>query len=115
MVASPARIAIYLPLAISVGTTFCTIIIHALALITVVHFVRREQRLGHAGIRFWRDLSIVSATILLALAAHLVEITSWAVVFIICGEFPQFATAYYHSAMNYTSLGYGDIVMSASW
>jgi hypothetical protein len=30
-------------------------------------------------------------------------------------EFSDFATAYYHSAVNYTSLGYGDIIMSSTW
>jgi len=32
-----------------------------------------------------------------------------------CGEFSEFGTAYYHSAVNYTTLGYGDIVMSPAW
>jgi len=31
------------------------------------------------------------------------------------GEFHDFAAAIYHSAENYTTLGYGDVVMSASW
>jgi hypothetical protein len=35
--------------------------------------------------------------------------------FLICGEFSDFPTAYYHSAVNYTSLGYGDIIMSPTW
>ena len=34
---------------------------------------------------------------------------------IICGEFAGFGTACYHSAVNYTSLGYGDLIMSPSW
>jgi hypothetical protein len=36
-------------------------------------------------------------------------------VFVICGEFRDLGTAFYHSAVNYTSLGYGDVLMSASW
>jgi hypothetical protein len=47
--------------------------------------------------------------------AHLIAIALWAVVFVMCGEFPAFGSAYYHSAVNYTSLGYGDVVMSPSW
>jgi len=39
----------------------------------------------------------------------------WAVLFEICGEFRDFGTAYYHSMVNYTSLGYGDVIMSPSW
>ena len=59
---------------------------------------------------------IIAETVLLALAAHFIEIASWAVVFTLCGEFPHhFATAFYHSAVNYISLGYGDVVMTASW
>jgi hypothetical protein len=36
-------------------------------------------------------------------------------VFELCGEFTDFGAALYHSAMNYTTLGYGDVVMSSSW
>ena len=32
-----------------------------------------------------------------------------------CGEFSEFGVAYYHSAVNYTTLGYGDLIMSPSW
>jgi len=115
MAPSLGEIAILLPLAIGVGTTFCTIVIHALALMTIVHFVRHERRDGHAGVRFGRDVIIAAATVLLALAAHLIEIAAWAVAFVLCGEFSHFAPAFYHSAVNYTSLGYGDVIMSASW
>ena len=42
-------------------------------------------------------------------------IAVWAIVFILCGEFHEFGIAYYHSAVNYTTLGYGDVVMSPAW
>jgi hypothetical protein len=32
-----------------------------------------------------------------------------------CGEFTDLGKAYYHSAVNHTTLGYGDLVMTASW
>jgi ion channel len=34
--------------------------------------------------------------------------------FVACGEFQAFGAAYYHSAVNYTTLGYGDVIMSPS-
>jgi hypothetical protein len=49
------------------------------------------------------------------LLGHLVNIALWAILFCLCGEFAGFESAYYHSAVNYSSLGYGDIVMSARW
>jgi hypothetical protein len=51
----------------------------------------------------------------LMLLVHLVNIALWALLLCLCGEFAEFEPAYYHSAVNYSSLGYGDIVMSARW
>jgi len=109
------RIATLIPLAVGASAVVCTIFIHALTLITLVHFFRHERRLGRAGASFWIDIAIVARAILFALVAHLIEIAVWAVLFVICGEFPECGTAYYHSAVNYTTLGYGDVIMTPSW
>jgi hypothetical protein len=53
------------------------------------------------------DLTIVAVVILFAFVAHLIEIALWAVLLVLCGEFQEFGTAYYFSAVNYTTLGYG--------
>jgi len=92
-----------------------TILIHALALGTTVNIVRHEQQHGRVGTSFWIDVGIAALAIALALVAHLVEIAVWAVLFVRCGEFAELGTAYYHSAVNYTTLGYGDIIMSPAW
>jgi hypothetical protein len=115
MALSQHGIAVLLPLIVGAATTACTIVIHALALMTIVHYVRREHRLGLAGVRFWKDVSIVAAIALLALAAHLAEIAGWAWVISLCGQVPDFAAAFYHSALNYTTLGDCDPVTSPSW
>jgi Ion channel len=109
------RIPILLPLAIGLGVIVCTIFIHALPLSAGVNFLRHERRLGHVGANFWNDFAIVAMTISFTLVAHLIEIALWAVLFVVCGEFPQFGIAFYHSAGNYTSLGYGDLNMTPSW
>ena len=36
----------------------------------------------------------------------------WAAAFVAAGQFETFTVAFYHSAVNYTTLGYGDMVMS---
>lgn len=109
------RIAVLVPLAVGIVAVILTIFIHAVPLSATVGFVRREQRLGRVGVGFRDDIFIVGRAILYALAAHLVEIALWAVLFILCGEFSDFGTAYYHSAVNYTSLGYGDLIMTPAW
>lgn len=108
-------IALFAPLAVGVVAFICTIAVHALPLSATVNFVSREKRLGRVGVSFWIDTGIVAGVMVFALVAHLVEMALWAVVYMMCGEFSDFATAFYHSAMNYTSLGYGDIIMSAAW
>jgi carbon starvation protein CstA len=109
------RIAVLAPLAVGAVAVLCTIMIHALPLSATVNFVRREQNRGRMGVSFWIDIAIVAFAILYALGAHLAEIALWAGFYVLCGEFADFATAFYHSAVNYTSLGYGDLIMSPSW
>ncbi len=109
------QVAILIPLAVGASAVACTIIIRALAVIATVNFVRRARRLGRVGKGFLIDLSIVALVISVALVAHLIDIAIWAVLFLVCGEFSDFGTAYYHSAANYTTLGYGDLIMTPSW
>jgi hypothetical protein len=56
-------------------------------------------------------LFLQAAAVLLA-ASFLTQIALWAAVFVFLGEFSDFGVAYYHSAVNYATLGYGDMVMS---
>jgi hypothetical protein len=51
----------------------------------------------------------------IAFTAHLIEIALWAALFVLCGEFKSLGLAFYHSAVNYSTLGYGDLIMSSSW
>jgi hypothetical protein len=52
---------------------------------------------------------------LILTAGNLLQITLWGSLFLALGEFTEFYEAVYHSAVNFASLGYGDIVMSKSW
>jgi hypothetical protein len=109
------RIATLIPLAVGASAIVCTIFIHALTVSATVNFVRHERRRGRAGASVWISVAIVTLVVSFAFVAHLLEIAVWAVLFVICGEFPELGTAYYHSAVNYTTLGYGDVIMTPSW
>ena len=109
------RVAILLPLLVGACATVCTICIHAVAVGGTVNLIRLEHKRGRLGTGLSVDLPIVAMVILLALVAHLAEIAVWAALFIVCGEFADFGIAFYHSAVNYTTLGYGDLIMSPSW
>jgi Ion channel len=109
------QIPILIPLAVGAIAVVCTIFIHALASGATVNIVRREKRVGRAGVSFWIDVSIVALAVFVLLVAHLVEMALWAILFLACGEFHEFGIAFYHSGVNYTTLGYGDLIMSPSW
>ena len=59
-----------------------------------------------------RPLLIVMVAMMLG---NFVQIVIWGTLFICLGEFSELYEAVYHSAVNFTSLGYGDVVMSARW
>lgn len=61
---------------------------------------------------FGASIAVVNVIMVLLVLGNLGQIAVWAMVFVWLGEFADFATAYYHSGVNFTSLGYGDIVMS---
>jgi Ion channel len=109
------RVAILVPMAVGAGAVVCTLMIHGLALIATVHFFRYERRVGRAGSSVWINFAIVVVAMMSVFVAHLIEIALWAGLFLICGEFQEFGIAYYFSAVNYTTLGYGDVIMSPSW
>jgi Ion channel len=109
------RVAISIPLIVGIIAIASTIVIHGAAVLAILHFLRHERRRGRAGVEFSIDLMIVAGAVMLALAAHLIDVGMWAVLLVWFGEFQAFGLACYHSAMNYTTLGYGDIVMSPAW
>jgi hypothetical protein len=108
------RISVLVPLAVGVAASVCTTAIFLLPLRATIHLVRRQRSLGRIGTP-WTDVAIFARVVFYASLGHLVEIGFWALLFMICHEFRDFGTAFYHSAVNYTSLGYGDLIMSPSW
>ena len=63
----------------------------------------------------WVDTLILVTVMLLTLLCNFAQMAVWAALFMLLGEFSDFATALYHSAVNFITLGYGDIVMSKQW
>ncbi|MBE9140930.1 two pore domain potassium channel family protein [Nodosilinea sp. LEGE 07088] len=58
---------------------------------------------------------VLSITLFFLLANSLLQVGLWAVVFVLVGQFEHYSDAFYHSAVNFATLGYGDIVMEAPW
>jgi hypothetical protein len=102
-------------LLLGTGVLLVSLLFFALAIVFIVHLMARVMRTGYAGDSFWKNVTIMSLVTLVTAAAHLAEIALWAAAFVACGQFPAFEDAFYFSAESYTSLGYGDIVLSGRW
>jgi hypothetical protein len=101
-------------LLVAVVTTLLTVLVHSLIPPLIVKGFRLHLARGHAGNWLW-DVILVMLFTLLALAAHLAEIALWALSFVLCGEFSNFAAALYYSGNTYTTLGDSTSVLSPRW
>ena len=54
---------------------------------------------------------ILTAVMLIMLVGNLLQMALWARLFVARGEFTSYASAFYHSVVNFSTLGYGDLVM----
>lgn len=80
-----------------------------------LRFYARYRRFRERRHSYWLDVAAMSIIMLLMLATNFVQMIIWAVLFLLIGEFNDFASALYHSGVNFSTLGYGDIVMSERW
>jgi len=96
-------------------TTVINLSIQVLVILLVIrHLLARLDRYGaHQG--YGAGLQVLGIVLSGLFLGHLLQFATWALLFMWLGEFTEFNTAFYHSAVNFASLGYGDIVMSEKW
>lgn len=97
-------------------TVFITMIIQVVFVVMMIRYlikiIAHDDWKTHG---FVFDILVISIVLLMLFAGHLIQIAIWAMLFMKLGEFDSFLTAFYHSAVNFSTLGYGDIVMSERW
>ena len=74
----------------------------------VVLFLRHSFR------RFANTAEIVIG-VLFVLFVHTIQVWIWAVTFHLLGALPAFEPALYFALVTFTTVGYGDIVLSPEW
>ena len=93
-------------------TMILCLILQALLLLAVIRYYKRNESLA-SNASFWSSLIVIKGVMLLLVIGNLMQIAIWGALFLFLGEFQQFDEAFYHSAVNFATLGYGDFVMSA--
>jgi Ion channel len=81
---------------------------------SVRYYMRQSDRLPTGRGLFSHVRPLLIAMVIMMLGNFL-QIVIWGVLFLCLGEFSELYEAVYHSAVNFSSLGYGDVVMSTRW
>ena len=99
-------------LLIGAGAMTLCLLLQSVLLAWSVRFYARRQKTVAARSSWWSTLMVINGVMLLLLLGISAQIVMWAMVFMLVDEFGRFSEAVYHSAVNFATLGYGDIVMS---
>ena len=105
-------------IAVGLGMMVLTTIIHALFMVSGMEAA--GWRLSHFG-RARRELAkavLVSALTAWMFLAIVIEAWIWALVYLqipLITTLPDLQTAFYFSMVTFTTLGYGDVVLTGNW
>jgi hypothetical protein len=88
------------------------VIIHAAGVSAALRQLRRAGRQAQTLRRMTGLLVLVAIWMVLL---HLLEITTWAALYVSNGAMPDLPSALYFSAVTYTTTGYGDLVLPPQW
>jgi Ion channel len=94
------------------------IAIHAFVMTSVVIIARSAFARSVNRFRFNPSIllgKVMVPTVLVLMITHVLEVFVWALAYFIVGTAPADADQVYFAFVNYTTLGYGDVVPVASW
>src|SRR4051794_38741757 len=91
--------------------SICLVIQATASVLAVRYFARTAKR--PLGVKPWWAIFVhVSILMILLMLGNVVQIACWALFYLARGAFEDFETAMYFSGVTFTSLGYGDVVLS---
>ena len=109
---------LYTKIATGLGMMVLTIIIHALFMVAGAKMAKwRQSHLGKAKTEAMKAALLSGLTVWLFLAIVL-EVWLWALLYLyhpLVSTFQDLETAFYFSMVTFTTLGYGDVVLTGQW
>ncbi len=99
-----------------VGATvsMCNIAIHALVMVVVIR-VTVVARTIATSYQWLRLIVVMIVTVSVLMVAHLAEVLVWTLMYAIVGAAPAGTDLVYFAFVNYTTLGYGDVIPVERW
>ena len=103
-----------LQLVVGAAACVCNIAIHALFTLVVVRIAQRAAEKARL-VPSLLLITIMVATASVLMIAHGLEVFVWALTYEMVGAVPTGADPLYFAFVNYTTLGYGDVVPVERW
>jgi hypothetical protein len=100
---------------VAAAASVCTIVVHALvmtAIVRVVQAIAVKKNILHPSLLL---VGIMIAVVIVLMSAHLVEVVVWSLAYGMVDAAPPGSDLLYFSFVNYTTLGYGDVVPVKEW
>ena len=95
-----------------------TVVMHAFGTVFWMRHLGRRYIGADGQVKAHKALPAVTWTAVWLLILHLLEVVVWAVFYLLITpvqEISTFEEAVYFSAVTFTTLGYGDLVLDGSW
>ena len=96
------------------GVSVINIAIHAATMVVIIRIGRAELAKSPSQ-RVWDLIVVMIVTVTILMVAHVVEVVVWAVAYAAVGVAPDGSDRLYFAFVNYTTLGYGDVVPVEGW
>jgi hypothetical protein len=104
-----------LPLVVATVLLLGGLLAYSAAMQLIVGVMVKVTRRGSSDLGFWKGTAVMAMVTMITAVAHLIQITLWAVAFLVCGQVSTFETAFCLSAQNFTAFGYSNVMLSERW
>jgi hypothetical protein len=97
------------------AVSICNITIHALVMTAIVRVgqaMGKKQNILHPSLFL---VGVMIATVSVLMAAHASEVIVWSLAYLIVEAAPAGSKLVYFAYVNYTTLGYGDVIPVEDW
>ena len=92
-----------------------TTVAHSLVTALLLWLLRTLRASNRVLRQLWAKTGLVAGLVLVLFLAALVEVALWAIAYIKVGAIDGFEPALYFSMVTFTTLGYGDVVLTDAW
>ena len=100
---------------VGVPVMLLCLVVQVVVVFWCVRYCARRSGQGPGNRILLATVRPLAVTMVAMMTANVLQIALWGCLFVQLGEFEDLYAAIYHSAVNFTSLGYGDVVMNQEW